>query len=128
MARKNILSPYLVSANQSLVADFTSPPTVVAYMDNCSYQLNVSTSDSVGSFFVQGSLDYKEIDPTHEVVNAGNWVDLQLSGNPTVNMANDTILIDLNQLPFNAIRVRYDATTPGTGTVNIYIMTKQVGG
>lgn len=128
MARKDVLTPYRIATAQSLATSFTTSPTTVTYTDNCGYQINVTTSNSTGTFFVQGSLDYA-VDPTTNVVkNAGSWTDLVLSGTPTVAAANDTILLDLNQLPYNAIRLRYASTVAGTGTADIYIMTKQVGG
>lgn len=127
MARKNVL-PYQVATNQSLAADFTSAATVIAYLDNCSYQINVTTSDSIGVIYVQASNDYQVSEPSGVVTNQGNWFDLTLTTSPVVNAANDVIGINLNQLPFQAVRIRYDATTAGTGTCNIYVVNKQVGG
>lgn len=129
MARKNIL-PYEISS-QSLASSF-SIPTVIKYLDNISYQINIKTTDSVGTFSVQGSLDYAISEPGNQVIAQGNWSTIPLttaSGTPLVaSGANDTILVDLNQLPFNAIRLSYAPTTAGTGTVDIYFLAKQVGG
>lgn len=128
MARKNILT-YQVSSAQSLAATFTTPVTVINYLDNCSYQINVTTTNSIGTFSVQGSNDYLIENPSSAVVNAGNWIDLTLGGGtPFVNAGNDLIIINLNQLPFTAIRLVYTSTTAGTGTCNIYLTCKQVGG
>lgn len=132
MARKNVLIPLNpVSTGQSLAADFISPVTVITYMDNCSYQINITTTDSVGTFSVQGCLDYQLNDPNNtEVLNAGNWIDLILggTGSPSASAANDQILIDLNQVPFKALRIAYTSSVAGTGTCDIYFMAKQVGG
>lgn len=101
---------------------------MIPFGDNCSYQINVTTTNSTGTFSIQGSLDYVQEQPNIRGVT-GNWTDLSLGGGtPTVAAANDTILINLNQLPFNALRVAYTSTIAGTGTANIYIMTKQIGG
>lgn len=128
MARKNVLSPYKILSNQSLVADFQSPPTIIPYADNCAYQINITTIDSIGTFSVQGSLDY-QVDTNGNVTNSGHWVTLSLAGGtPFANAANDNIIINLNQLPFNAIRLAYTAGTPGTGTCDAYVMTRQIGG
>lgn len=128
MARKNTLY-YKVAEAQSLSSSFISSPTVVTYLDNCAYQLNVTTTNSIGTFKVQGSLDYKISEPGTEVQNPGQWADLPLGGGtPFVNAANDTILIDLNQIPFSALRIVYTAGTPGTGTVDIMFVSKQLGG
>lgn len=126
MARKLVLQHPIV-INQSLTADFIASPTVIKYLDNISYQINILTSDSVGSFEIQASDDYQVNEPGTQVINPGNWVSLNLGGTPSVNMANDVILISLNEVPFSALRVKYTATTPGTGTSAIYINCKSVG-
>lgn len=128
MARKNVLTPQEISINQTMAASFTSPATMVPYMDNVAYQINITTTNSIGTFQVQASLDYNRDPTTGVVTNPGNWIPLTLSGTPVAAGANDQILISLNQVPFNAMRVAYTSTTAGTGTCNIYIICKQVGG
>lgn len=130
MSRKNILAPYKVESAHSLAASFNSAPTIISYLDNCAYQINIATTNSIGNFFIQGSIDY-QIDVNQNVINAGNWVDLSLgggNGQPAAAAANDSIIVDLNQLPYNAIRVRYAAGTAGTGVCDIWVTLKQVGG
>ena len=128
MARKLILREEIESA-KSLASSFTSKITMIPYMDDCSYQINISTNNSTGTFAVEASNDY--IQQTQDVKgNAGNWVALPLGGAtaaPIAAGANDTILIDLNQLPFNAIRVSYVSTVAGTGTADIWLMNKSMG-
>lgn len=131
MARKNVLIHELRvngSTNISLAADFISEPTVITYMDNISFQINIDTSNSVGTFTIQGSDDYDVSNPGTGVVNPGNWVDLPLSGSPNANAADDSILIDMSQVPFVALRLVYDSSVAGTGTANAYIVSKQIGG
>lgn len=129
MARKNVLKPYKVLSAQSLASNFQSNPTSITYGDNCAYQINITTTDSIGTFSVQASLDYEKDPVSNTVINPGNWVDLSLSGGtPFANAANDKIIINLNQLPFSAIRLSYTSTTPGTGHCDSYVMTKQLGG
>ena len=123
--RKNVLTPVVIASNQSLATSFTSTPTIVDYLDNVSYQINVSTTDSAGTFAVQASLDYFPGDANNKPV-AGNWADLELSRVPTVASASDVILISLNQVPFRALRIAYTSTTAGTGTCNIIIEAKMV--
>lgn len=129
MSRKNTLVTTLAT-NQSLSSSFNTAPTVVRYMDNCSYQINVTTTNSVGTFAVQVSNDYYVNEGNDSVVvNPGNWTSLTLAGGvPFVAAANDTIVINLNQLPFYAVRLAYTATTAGTGTCSIFITDKQIGG
>lgn len=124
--RKNIVQ-YQVADDQSMSSSFTSDPTVIKYLDNCSYQINITTSDSAGTFVVQASNDYVSADPTNGSSNPGNWVDIPLEGGtPYAAAANDSILIDLNQLPFNAVRVKYTSSVAGTGTCDIVLMAKQL--
>lgn len=129
MARKNTLVTPLV-LNQSLAATFHSNPTVVRNLDNCSYQINITTTDSQGTFAVEVSNDYYVNEGNDNVVqNAGTWVPLTLAGGtPSVAAANDTIVINLNQLPFYAVRLTYNSTVAGTGHCSIYITDKQIGG
>lgn len=128
MARKDIVTKKLASS-QSLASSFNSDPTVIQFLDNAAYQINVTTSNSEGTFSVQASLDYEPSDPMSSTPNSGNWVDLVLSGGtPSVAAANDSILIDLNQLPYKAIRLRYNSTVAGTGTCDIYVTARQLGG
>lgn len=128
MARKDTVY-YVLEASKSLAASFNTAPTMVTYLDNIAYQIDVTTTNSTGSFAVQASLDYSPGGPNQLPANPGNWINLVLSGGtPTVAAANDDILIDLNQLPYKAIRLAYTSTIAGTGTCSIKLMAKQLGG
>lgn len=127
MARKNVLR-YKLAAAQSLAADFITEPTLIKYLDNCSYQINITTTDSTGTFIIEVSDDYNIEEPTNAVENPGTWAPLMISGTPTVAAADDIITVYINQMPFNAMRVRYDAGTPGTGVCDIWVTAKQIGG
>lgn len=126
-SRKNVLSPQLIESAHSLAASFNSAPTVIDYLDNCAYQVNITTTNSTGTIAVQGSLDYVPANNGAQVANTGTWVDLTLGGGtPTVGAANDSILINLQQVPFHAVRLVYTSTVAGTGTANIYVMAKMI--
>lgn len=128
MSRKLVLAPTLVETSKSLSTSFNSTPTMITNTDNVAYQINVTTSNSTGTFSIQGSVDYQPATANLPGVT-GNWADLGLGGGtPTVAAANDTLIFNLSLLPFNALRVAYTSTIAGTGTCNIYIMTKQTGG
>lgn len=90
--------------------------------------MNVTTSAASGFFTIQGSNDYDANEPGTQIVNPGTWVDLTLSGVPSVAGANDSILISMNQVPFNALRVQFTNTVVGAGTVDIIMQSKQLGG
>lgn len=127
MSRKNV-NRYRLVSSQSLSSSFNSAPTMITYMDNCSYQINITTTNSIGTFSVQASNDHQDQQGVQQPL-AGNWVDLPLSGAtaaPVANAANDNIIINLNQLPFNAIRLVYTSTTPGTGTADIWVEEKMI--
>lgn len=129
MSRKNVLV-YQLASNQSLSTSFQSAPTIVRYLDNCSYQIDVTTTNSTGTFQVQVSNNYHVNEGNDSVVtNPGTWIPLTLAGGvPTVSGADDQIMINLNQLPFYAVRLAYLSTIAGTGTCSIYITDKAVGG
>ena len=127
MSRKNTLKYILFPTPQSMSAVFTSPVTFIRNTDNVSYQINVTTTDSSGTFNVDVSDDYA-VGPDNQVVNSGTWVTLTLSGIPTIAGASDLIGISLNQLPYDAIRLRYTPTTAGTGTLTAILTSKQLGG
>lgn len=128
MSRKLILREEVETA-KSLSTSFISKITMIPYADNCSYQINITTSNSTGTFSVEASDDYMQ-QSVNVNGNAGNWVQVPLGGatpSPVAAGANDTILIDLNQLPFNAVRVRYTSTIAGTGTADIWLLNKSIG-
>ena len=127
MARKNVLK-FKVADAQSLAADFISTPTVMTWLDNASYQINIITTDSTGTFKVQASNDYTVAEVTNVVTNPGTWVDLPIGGTPVAAAANDSIMINLNQIPFTAVRMVYTSTVAGTGHCDIIIVAKQIGG
>lgn len=127
MARKNTLE-YPLALAQSMSANYTTAVTDVRNLDNCSYQISFTTTSSIGSFAVEASNDYDLNEITNVQTSAGTWAELPLGGTPTANAANDVIIINLNQLPFKAIRLRYTSSTPGTGVMAIKLVCKQLGG
>lgn len=127
MARKDIVLKEIAIA-QSMATSFTSAPTFVKNLDNVCYQIDITTTNSIGTFKVQASLDYS-VNASNVVVNSGHWIDLPLGGGtPFANAANDDIIINLNQLPFIATRLVYTSTTPGTGHCDVWIAARQIGG
>lgn len=110
---KRTLSPYLVISAGTMGGDLTQATyTDIQNMDNVSVQL-VWTGTPTGTFYVDGSLD------------KATWTALSLSPSAAAAGAASSILIDLNQLSFPYIRVRY-VRTSGTGTLNAYISGKML--
>lgn len=113
MARKLVLGPINIATGQSLAANFSSASTVVSFEDSISYQINVTTSDSIGTFYLQCSND------------GVNFADVGTAG--TVAAANDTIIVDIADMAEKYIRLRYASSTAGTGTCDIMLMARSVG-
>lgn len=125
MSRKQVLftQPLATGAAQavamntatpiSLAASFVTAPSTINFQDSVAYQMNITTTDSVGTFTMQVSLD------------GTNFADLALAG--AVAAANDVSVINANQLPFTQVRLSYTATTPGTGTAVILFTAKTLG-
>lgn len=133
MSRKNSLVTQLINPTNgskvfSLATSFTSPATVVRFLDNCSYQINVTTSDSSGVFQVQVSNDYYVNEGNDSVVsNPGTWIPITLAGGaPTVAGADTDIAISLNQLPYYGVRLAYTSSVAGTGTCTIFVTDKAI--
>lgn len=123
LSESNSAAPFSLSTN------FNAPVTVVRFLDNCSYQINVTTTDSSGTFAVEVSNDYYVNEGNDAVVmNPGNWIPLTLAGGtPTVSAADTLITVNLNQLPFYAVRLSYNSTTAGTGICRVFITDKVLG-
>lgn len=116
---KNFLKNYKIIDAQSMGADVTSSVTNIQVIDNVGIQISFTTSDAVGTFYVQISADYD----AH--LGTGTWINLDLSSTPTAASANADYYLDLNQLSAPWIRLFYDRTS-GTGTLNAYITGKMV--
>lgn len=127
MSRKNVLAPVVLESAKSLAATFTTTPTVLSFQDNISYQINITTSDSTGEFSIEASNDYSANNNGIDNADTGQWAMLPLDGTPSVAAGNDTILININQFPFKALRLRYTANVAGTGIAEILLMARTVG-
>lgn len=120
---KNVLSPHQIVTSGDMSGNITSDPTNIQFLDNVSMQLNF-TGTPTGTFTVQGSLDYQQTSPFAKAA-IGNWIDLTLSPSPAATGSASQILLDLNQLSFPWIRVKYTRSS-GSGTLNAYISAKAV--
>jgi hypothetical protein len=105
-----------------MAGNLTSAVTNIEFLDNIGVQFNF-TGTPTGTFQVQVSADYSQ-DQQGNVLNAGNWIGL-LSVLPTASGSADSAYVDLNQLSAPWIRAIYTRTS-GTGTLNAYIVAKQV--
>lgn len=108
-----MLGPITIASSQSLAASFNSDSTVVSNEDVVSYQINITTSNSTGTFYLQGSNDNS------------NWVTIGTAG--TAAAANDSIIVDFDDISMKYVRISYASTIAGTGTCDILLMARSIG-
>lgn len=91
-------------------------------LDNVGIQLNVSSGTPTGSFKVQVSLDF-ERDNQGNVINAGNWIDVEDADGSIASGSPANSYIDLNQLSAPYVRLSY-TNSSGSGVLNAFICGK----
>lgn len=123
---KNFLKPFVIVPSTknlpeiippitgSLAAAFFSPATVVNLGDSVTYQINIATVDSTGTFFAQCSDD------------GINFSDIGICG--VVNAENDWAFSQIDPADGFYYRVRYAPTISGTGSCVILVGNKPKGG
>lgn len=121
---KNVLVPYHVINAVTMGGSITGAATNIQYLDNVSVQL-IFTGTPTGTFTIEGSLNYSENPYDHSQINAGTWTAITLPTTASASGAAGDILIDLNQLSFPWIRIKYTRSS-GTGTLDAYVSAKAV--
>lgn len=123
MARKDVLQAFKLLTDQALDADFASEVVNIRTIDNVAVVMQCDdVTDNVGTFQIEWRA-FKE--PNHY----SEWIELDLSGEPTLADADDLIMINLNQLPPGQIRVTFTSLggTPD-GTCTVWVTGCSVGG
>lgn len=115
MSRKNSLKQFrsIVDGDMSQ-GQLVSAVTNIQWADNIGIQLNFT--GGTGDFEVQVSADYNQ-DFMGNVINAGHWVPLSLSPSPAASGSADQIYIDITQTSSPFIRVVFNNTFIGSGSV-----------
>lgn len=110
--RKPFLPPFKsLDAGDLSQSSLESAVTNIQGYDNVAVQINCVTTDAVGTFEVQGSLDQV------------NFVPIDLASTPSVSGADKQILLDLADLSFSYIKTTYTGT--GTdGVVDVWVSAK----
>lgn len=126
MAKKDALFGKKLVDAHSLAASFDSDPFRIKFLDNIGINISTaSVTDNTGYFTVE-----------HRIVKDDNsraysaWCPLAFGeGNPTLANANNTFLLNINQIPPGEIRVRFtaDGSTPD-GTVDVWVSATSLGG
>lgn len=122
---KNVLKPIPLFTSADMSGNLTSGAVNIQFLDNVSMQL-VFTGVPVGTFSVEGSLDYEANPMAPDVVlNAGNWTAITLTPPPTASGGSDSILLDLYGLSFPYLRLVYTATS-GSGFLTALASCKSI--
>jgi hypothetical protein len=115
MSRKNYAQHQLCSA-KSLAASFSTASTILKGLDNVGYTIatdNVVTNS--GKFQVMAR------------IGDGDWQELTFSSSMTLANADDSWILNLNQVPFTEIRIDYAPGAPGDdGDVDIWLSAKEI--
>jgi hypothetical protein len=124
MSRKNNLRAFqnIVNGDMSQ-ASITSAVTDIQFLDNIGFQFNF-TGTPVGTFSIEVSIDYAQ-DFNGNVLNAGNWVPVNLMPVPVASGAAGSVYVDLHLVSFPWIRAVYTRTS-GSGTLNGFISAKMI--
>lgn len=114
---KRVILPHTLETTKSLASSFSTAAVSVRYTDNVGvYIKTASVTSNTGSFIIEGTID------------GVNWFDFGVSPSMTLAGANTSFAVNLNQVPFDQVRVSF---TPGGGSPNgtaaIEIMAKSVG-
>lgn len=132
MPSKQVSPPYqnFTSASMTGTATLTSSVTNILYRDNISIELDW-TGTPTGTFFIEGSNSYNPGIPQagggpDGPASTGTWTALTLSPNPVAGGSASNLLINLDDLAFAWIRVRY-TNSAGSGTLNGWIAAKSKG-
>jgi hypothetical protein len=110
--RKNVLPRFTIFDGASLGTDLSSPTTNIEFLDNVCIQLQWTTSDAVGEFTVEVSMD------------GDHWTPLGFAP-VQVNQVDDHSLLDLVFLSAPLIRVRYTRQS-GSGSLTGFISAKML--
>lgn len=124
MGRKNAILPFKAIDAGDMSADITSEVTDMMFQDNALYQVSWSGTTPVGELFVEVTNDDYLLNPSTAV-----WSRLDFGSSITVSGNTGNHIININQYPGRYMRLFYDAdATPGTGTLNAVLTSKQLGG
>lgn len=112
---KSILNTKQIVTSGDMSGNITSDTIGVERLDNVGIQLQW-TGTPTGDFFVDARI--------HE---DAPWTELSISPSVAASGSASDWLISLTQIPYSELRVRYERSA-GTGTLEAWLMAKQVGG
>lgn len=114
-----------VSGNVQVIGSVSN----IKFKDSVGFQYNW-TGNPVGSFFIQGSLDYNAGLPQNQAyaggLNPGNWNTITLSPTPTTSSGSSYLIDGAGPFSFPYIRTLYTGTS-GSGVISGFIFAKSYG-
>lgn len=114
MSSKGLIPHYATLDAGDMTTTLTSKVTSIGATDNVAYQL-VYTGSPVGTFLVEAS------------INGDDWSALTFATPITTSNAPTGSLININQIPYRQIRLRY-VPTSGSGSLTVWFEGKRLGG
>ncbi len=110
--RKNFAPAFKVVSDGDMSGQVIGTESTINWLDNAGYQVKWD-GDPVGEFYVDATIndeDWEALDFGSAIVAAG---------------VPGSFLINMNQLPYLKIRLRYEATS-GDGALNAWVAAKMV--
>jgi hypothetical protein len=112
--RKTVLQNYKAIDAVSMAADITSPSTNIQYMDNITVQLVFNGASAAGQFIIEGSAD-----DVH-------FTALDITPGMFASDPDGSILVDMNNLSFSHIRIKYLHQAGDSGSLTAFIEGKSI--
>jgi hypothetical protein len=112
--RKNVLQNYKAINAGDMSGNLTSPSTNIQFLDNIGIQLLFPGAVASGQFFIDASLDNV------------NWSTLDIIPGMVASDPDGQILIDMNNMSFSHIRIRYVAVPGDVGSLTAFIEGKSI--
>lgn len=114
MSRKSVIRGHKVITDGDMSGSLTSEITNVTNLDNVGYIVEWSGSSPSGQIEVE--------------IQSGpsGWAPLDFGSTISVSGNTGSIILNINQIPFENIRLKYTASS-GTGTLNVTLSSKVVG-
>ena len=114
-AAKKLLS------GQTLGSSFQTDLTDIKYMHNVGYAISCTgVTSNTGEFKVEARIKIDENEYS-------SWMELEFSTPIQLTDADKDIIINLNQLPFNQVRLTF-TDTAGDGVCDVFVSAKGIGG
>jgi len=116
MSRKSIIRGHKVIKNGDISIGIISQVTNVTHLDNVGYLVEWS----------DGSIDLAGLIIVEVQSGPSGWCNLDFGSPINVVGASGSIVININQIPFENIRLQYVASA-GSGTLNATLSSKVIG-